>query len=328
MRCRVLFLYRVVTSDDHNATIASIPFQIHLAKAAMSGSAGAVNFLLGRDLSCLEAKDEEGRTALHLAAGHRLGSDLTLRALLLAGADVEATTRLGETPLHKAIKALRVSAVKMLLDCGANESAIDADGRTPAAMASQYLLLNFPGLLRDMVVKILHMLIAAPADRIWRRQGWLIMLRAREHRAVVSETDAGLMCDESCTSGQRLVLCRGQGRPQRPHRRHRHVPTGVLTATSRMEQGSYREKRRGFSKKIVVSARNPLSSHSVRRGSTRCTQQGCTALAPDSGFDPFAPRGGVRRERGGLEILQFCSIVERTLMLDEDGLFRNILSFL
>lgn len=40
-------------------------------QAALSGSAEAVRFLLDRDVSSLETEDQEGRTALHLASGHR-----------------------------------------------------------------------------------------------------------------------------------------------------------------------------------------------------------------------------------------------------------------
>ncbi|CAN0530764.1 unnamed protein product, partial [Scytosiphon promiscuus] len=95
------------------------------------GSADSVRFLLERNPSSLEAKDKEGRTALHFASGHRLGSDGTLTALLTAGADMESKTALGETSLLKACKALRVSAVQILLRRGADEEAIDADGRNP-----------------------------------------------------------------------------------------------------------------------------------------------------------------------------------------------------
>ncbi|CAN0493827.1 unnamed protein product, partial [Ectocarpus sp. 8 AP-2014] len=97
----------------------------------MSGSGAAVRFMLDRDISSLEARDHDGRTALHLASGHRLGSDETLRALVESGGNIEARTFLGETPLHKACKALRVSAVEQLLRFGANDAAVDAEGRTP-----------------------------------------------------------------------------------------------------------------------------------------------------------------------------------------------------
>lgn len=148
----------------------------------MSGSADAVHFLLDLNPSSLEATDQEGRTALHLASGHRLGSDGTLTALLAAGADMESKTALGETSLLKACKALRVSAVRILLRWGADEAAIDADGRTPVAMVSQMLRSQHPGVFRDMLKTILRVLDGAPADRVWRRRGWLLMVRLYSRR--------------------------------------------------------------------------------------------------------------------------------------------------
>ncbi len=147
----------------------------------MSSSGDAVRFLLALDSSSpsLEAEDHEGRTALHLAAGHRLGSDGTLLALLEGGASIEARCAAGETPLHKACKALRVSAVQQLLRFGANEATVDAEGRTPAALASAIFRSQCPGMFRDMLQIILGLLAAAPADKAWRRRGWLLMLRNR-----------------------------------------------------------------------------------------------------------------------------------------------------
>lgn len=148
----------------------------------MSGSADAVRFLLERNPSSLEAKDQEGRTALHLASGHRLGSDGTLTALLAVGADMESKTALGETSLLKACKALRVSAVRILLRWGADEEAIDADGRNATAMVSQLLQSQHPGMFRDMLQTILRVLGGAAADRAWFRRGWLLMVRSAYSR--------------------------------------------------------------------------------------------------------------------------------------------------
>ena len=160
-------------------------------QAAMSGSADAVRFLLERNPSSLEAKDQEGRTALHLAAGHRLGSDGTLTALLAAGADMESKTALGETSLLKACKALRVSAVGILLRWGADEAAIDVDGRSPAVMVSQLLQTQHPGVFRDDLQTILRVLAGAPADRVWRRRGWLVMVRSSSRRKGFHRTEGG-----------------------------------------------------------------------------------------------------------------------------------------
>lgn len=157
----------------------------------MSGKSDAVHFLLNRNPASLEAKDQEGRTALHLASGHRLGSDATLTALLAAGANMEAKTCLGETPLLKACKALRVSAVQILLRWGADEAAVDADGRNPTAMVLQMLQSQHPGVFRDMLEAILQVLACAPADRAWRRRGWLLMARYSSRRQNLNHAGDG-----------------------------------------------------------------------------------------------------------------------------------------
>lgn len=163
-----------------------------LHACAMSGSGEAVRVLLERDAE-LEARDEHGCTATHIAAGHRLGSVATLEAFLKAGADMHATSNAGETPLHRACKALHADSVKLLLRFGADEAATDGEGRTPAAVASQLLQTQSPGVYRNRLDEILSMLAKAPADRVWRRRGWLIMMRVRRKRReswIAAETTA------------------------------------------------------------------------------------------------------------------------------------------
>lgn len=115
----------------------------------------------------------------------RLGSDSTLVALLEARADVDHATVLGETALHVACKALRVSAVQILLRAGANEAAVDIEGHTAADMASRLLHSQCPGVFRDRLDEIMRSLSKAPIDRVWRRRGWLLMLRSRERPIMV-----------------------------------------------------------------------------------------------------------------------------------------------
>ena len=202
-------------------SIPGTPFVVYLTKkehvyhsvprsqAAMSGSADAVRFLLERNPSSLEAKDQEGRTALHLASGHRLGSDGTLTTLLAAGADMEAKTALGETSLLKACKALRVSTVRILLRWGADEAAVDADGRSPVAVVSQLLQSQHPGVFRDMLQTILGLLKGAPADRVWRRRGWLLMVRSSlSRREGFHQTGGGGGGGGGDVGGGKLPCCR------------------------------------------------------------------------------------------------------------------------
>lgn len=274
----------------------------------MSGSGAAVRFLLDRDISSLEARDHDGRTALHLAAGHRLGSDETLRALVESGADVEARTFLGETPLHKACKALRVSAVEQLLRFGANEAAVDAEGRTPAAMTARLLQSQCPGMFRDMLQNILVLLEAAPADRAWHRRGWLLMLRRAGSSGTAVERG---LCHEAVVARARAIPA---GTPAIP---------GLFWA----EQEAYEHKARPW--KIGKGEDSTAVARATREGRREhhpwCCQSTAEAAGVWSGVGSAAPEL-CRDAAGGHR--QLRSVVGRAVDVDEDGVFRNIVAFL
>ena len=80
----------------------------------------------GADVS---RRDNAGRTALHYAVG---AGGLAVEVLLAAGSDVNAADNGGGTPLHEAIVRGNVSAIEALCHGGANCSARDRRGRTPA----------------------------------------------------------------------------------------------------------------------------------------------------------------------------------------------------
>ena len=211
----------------------------------------------------------------------RLGSDGTLRALLDAGADAEHTTALGETALHAACKSLRVSAVQILLRSGANEAAADMDGRNAVDMASELLQSQCPGVFRDMLDEIMRSLVKAPVDRVWRRRGWLLMLRSRERtvglRGVVNLSGWGM----------------GMGKEQWKRGRSWKVSEISLAPFASLAwcgtSGRERKADVGF----------PI----------RC------AITVDAGLHVPA-----------VEALR--SLVERVLGVDEDGVFRTIVSFI
>lgn len=301
----------------------------------MSGSADAVRFLLDRDISSIEAKDQEGSTALHLAAGHRLGSDGTLRALLIAGADIEAKTALGETSLHKACKALRVSAVQILLRWEADETAVDADGRTPAAMASQLLQSQFPGVFRDMLDEILRMVANAKVDRAWRRRGWLLMLRSRQQniRPIAGKSGYGGLREGGSGGGPRSLLlgCEQQLQPSRS------IKSEICT-----EQGGQgRPPKMAKVNEAAVQSRHASGAEreeKSRSGGVEGETGGGDRhmMSTTEGFagsdvEVELKGEGIKREgewSGGGDGQLALLVVKRAIGVDEEGVFRTIIAFL
>ena len=83
-----------------------------------------------KNMEYFDDADDDGRTALHLCAEH--GSPYILRALLLKGANVNAKTSDGKTPLHL-VKCFYNHfgnvKVELLLNHGADVHAKDNDGK-------------------------------------------------------------------------------------------------------------------------------------------------------------------------------------------------------
>ncbi len=83
----------------------------------------------------VNAAEGDGFTALHWAA--KLGSEEIARVLIAAGADVKATTRIGNhTPLHIAAAAGQAGVAEALLAGGAPVSAVTATGARPIHFAA------------------------------------------------------------------------------------------------------------------------------------------------------------------------------------------------
>lgn len=96
-----------------------------LIVAAANGDLPAVQLLLQRGEVALEATTADGWTALHEAVAH--GPELT-GLLLAAGANANASSDAGYTPLHRAAAKGQADVMKLLVAHGANVSATDARG--------------------------------------------------------------------------------------------------------------------------------------------------------------------------------------------------------
>ena len=111
---------------------AAAPAEVSVA--AMKGDGERVEALLaaGEDVNVAQG---DGSTALHWAA-HRNDPQMA-RLLIEAGADIGATTRVGDlTPLFMAAKNGNATIVELLLDAGAEADSTNTNGTTPLMLAA------------------------------------------------------------------------------------------------------------------------------------------------------------------------------------------------
>lgn len=93
--------------------------------AALVGDVSRVESLLNRNVDA-SARDEVGYTAMHYAARqNQLGC---AEMLIRFGADLNATTPGGATPIMRAAYAGHLDMVKLLLNAGARVDLRDSDG--------------------------------------------------------------------------------------------------------------------------------------------------------------------------------------------------------
>ncbi|CAM9142574.1 unnamed protein product [Ectocarpus sp. 8 AP-2014] len=139
-----------------------------------------------------------GFTPLHVAAyWEKLG---TLLTLLQKGANANTPDDDGCGPLHLVCKFPNPSSAAvadLLLRWGADETATDNDGNTPADLVKSGAEPN-EGLQR--------LLANAPADRAWRRRGMVVMLRAQGVEAANAAP-----ADRACRRRGTLAMVRTQG---------------------------------------------------------------------------------------------------------------------
>ena len=129
-----------------------------LHRAAQFGNVEAVRALLaaGADIEARATFGDNSWTSLHLAAGS--GSAETVLELLAAGADIEARNKSGVTPLRWAITMRDAEIFEALLLGGADPNARDKSGETPLHWAA---MVDFGG---DGEIEMLAALLDAGAD--------------------------------------------------------------------------------------------------------------------------------------------------------------------
>lgn len=128
---------------DHGAdlNIRDVLGYTPLHCAAFSGTPGIILMLVNRGASLI-AKDYAGRVPLHCAASALYEENIKV---LLRQSELDAQDSKGRTPLHHAYirwsilkhlsskhLATRRSAITLLLQAGASDNIVDADGRVPS----------------------------------------------------------------------------------------------------------------------------------------------------------------------------------------------------
>ncbi len=119
--------------------------------AARMGTDAEVMAILKRDPSARDARTPLGSTPLHLAATNV--DPAALKALIAAGANVNARDNEGLTPLHMAAYAQRAPHAQLLLEAGADAAAKTNAGRDALSIARKVMAHETAGTISLWVLK-------------------------------------------------------------------------------------------------------------------------------------------------------------------------------
>lgn len=146
----LIVMLSIAVSAAHAQQVLGQNDQI-IHDAARIGSGAEVAKILKENPAMRDARTGLGSTPLHLAATN---SDVTaVKALLAAGADVNAKDMDNNTPLHMAAYTNQVEATKVLLEAGADVNVVSSGGRTPMAMARKSRADEIAGLISLWILK-------------------------------------------------------------------------------------------------------------------------------------------------------------------------------
>lgn len=265
-----------------------------------------------------EVRDRNNDTPLLLAAW--LGHAAAIAKLLSTGAQVDADG-IPRSALHCACMQGHASCVAELLRGGADENSIDEDGNTPSQVIGT--MTDPADQQSENIVAIHEMLRCAPADRVWRRRGWLAMLRARDCAEV------SLLPPPPPPIA---VVTRGAARRNagfsvaRPH-------VGPA-ATFEVEK-----KFMGQPKKVAVGTRGNQGGREGERRALKRSAEGGAGGVRGGGRRELSRKGGAKRgkrkeaegaasDREEMDRQSLRDVVSRLIDLGEEGAFRSVLSFL
>lgn len=146
----LLFVMLFMASTTHAQQVLGQNDQ-RIHDAARMGSGAEVAQIIQENPAMRDARTGLGSTPLHLAATN---PDVTaVKALLAAGANVNAKDAEDNTPLHMAAYTNRIENAKVLLEAGADVNAITTAGRSPMAMARKSRSDELAGLISLWILK-------------------------------------------------------------------------------------------------------------------------------------------------------------------------------
>ena len=302
----------------------------------------------------IDPGDNTGRTPIHDSAA-RLYRE-TLLVLLKHGANVNVQDGVGTTPVQfaalKAGKRGCSEIVEILLRAGADESIADDDEETALDVAGEYV--DEEDRVAEDYDRVRSLLMNAPAERAWRRRGYMVLCRARPDRLKPpqdnSQTHAG-------TTQQRQSVCGDSGEPaQAVEGSQSELPGGSQGAPSHggqsapsegNEDAPLRDSQGGAPEDNQIEPPD-CSQVEAPDGSQVGTSDG-SQDAPAEGNEDSPPEGGQggppEADQGGPPEADqntptknspvdekagwdWVAVTARVLGMQEEGLFRAIVRYL
>lgn len=293
----------------------------------------------------LDATDSTGRTALHRGAFFdQVGA---VGALLRGGARANARDGCGRTPLDVAIERGSTQTAALLsTTCPAPDDKDDDDDAPPPPPSYEELQ------------RMLEAEVVALADTAWRRRRLLVMCRARlsPKQPGYRGGDADWPVDSAApvapaslfrtgttaaaaAAAAGLTGEPGDGGPgtedQESSAKMRPLPRAVGSVARRASagcRGPSRAASRSPPKKGAAAAASPSKTMKFMAGAAEAGSLGGDGEEDEEMSAKTRPLRAARSSGSALRLPEsgggVAGVVERVLLLEEDGLFRNVVGFL